>query len=83
MTISVSNRVGGGIAPAVLSHHRTCGSAYGGSCLLPAYAFHIESVSCIVSSDFCLKHLKHLPGFRPLLFICRHNGYPLPCVSVV
>ncbi|EDV4946390.1 hypothetical protein YN33_002393 [Salmonella enterica subsp. enterica] len=26
------NRVGGGITPAVLSHHRTCGSAYGGSC---------------------------------------------------
>ena len=27
-----ANRVGGGITPAVLSHHRTCGSAYGGSC---------------------------------------------------
>ena len=26
------DRVGGGITPAVLSHHRTCGSAYGGSC---------------------------------------------------
>lgn len=25
------DRVGGGITPAVLSHHRTCGSAYGGS----------------------------------------------------
>ena len=24
------DRVGGGITPAVLSHHRTCGSAYGG-----------------------------------------------------
>lgn len=27
------NRVGGGIAPAVLSHHRTYGSVYGGSLL--------------------------------------------------
>ncbi|EFN5245551.1 hypothetical protein FQI39_22550 [Escherichia coli] len=26
------HRVAGGITPAVLSHHRTCGSAYGGSC---------------------------------------------------
>ena len=26
------DRVGGGITPAVLSHHRTCGSAYGGLC---------------------------------------------------
>src|SRR5450830_2181764 len=25
------NRVGDGIAPVALSHHRTCGSAYGGS----------------------------------------------------
>ncbi|AXO60759.1 hypothetical protein DZC76_05100 [Pseudomonas sp. phDV1] len=25
------NRVGGGVAPAVLSHHRTYGSVYGGS----------------------------------------------------
>lgn len=30
-------------------------SIYGTSCLLPAYAFHIESVSYAVSSDFCLK----------------------------
>src|SRR5438034_11826026 len=29
-----SDRVGGGITPAVLPHHRTCGSASGGSCLL-------------------------------------------------
>ncbi|EDX3512539.1 hypothetical protein BSY47_004712 [Salmonella enterica subsp. enterica serovar Adelaide] len=29
---TTTNRVGGGITPAVLSHHRTCGSAYGGSC---------------------------------------------------
>jgi len=28
------NRVGGGVAPAVLPHHRTYGSVYGGSCLL-------------------------------------------------
>jgi hypothetical protein len=27
----VFNRVGGGITPAVLPHHRTCGSASGGS----------------------------------------------------
>jgi len=26
------NRVGGGVAPAVLPHHRTYGSVYGGSC---------------------------------------------------
>ena len=26
------HRVGGGVTPAVLPHHRTCGSAYGGSC---------------------------------------------------
>src|SRR5205809_4219770 len=26
-----ANRVGGGITPAALPHHRTCGSAYGGS----------------------------------------------------
>ena len=26
------NRVGGGITPAVLPHHRTYGSVYGGSC---------------------------------------------------
>jgi hypothetical protein len=26
-----ADRVGGGVTPAVLSHHRTCGSAYGGS----------------------------------------------------
>jgi len=26
-----ANRVGGGVTPAVLPHHRTCGSAYGGS----------------------------------------------------
>ena len=25
------NRVGDGVAPVALSHHRTCGSAYGGS----------------------------------------------------
>jgi hypothetical protein len=25
------HRVGGGVTPAVLSHHRTCGSASGGS----------------------------------------------------
>jgi hypothetical protein len=28
------NRVGGGLTPAALPHHRTCGSASGGSCLL-------------------------------------------------
>jgi hypothetical protein len=27
-----SNRVGGGVAPAVLPHRRTYGSVYGGSC---------------------------------------------------
>ncbi|MBM4312933.1 MAG: hypothetical protein FJ122_03330, partial [Deltaproteobacteria bacterium] len=26
-----TNRVGGGVTPAVLPHHRTCGSASGGS----------------------------------------------------
>ena len=25
------NRVGDGVTPVALSHHRTCGSAYGGS----------------------------------------------------
>lgn len=44
-----------GITPAVLSQHHTYISIYGTSCLLPAYAFHIESVSYAVSSDFCLK----------------------------
>ena len=29
-TIHSYNRVGGGVAPAVLSHHRTYGSVYGG-----------------------------------------------------
>ncbi|EFA4865943.1 hypothetical protein FAX15_25485 (plasmid) [Escherichia coli] len=29
---TTNDRVEGGITPAVLSHHRTCGSAYGGSC---------------------------------------------------
>ena len=28
------DRVGGGLTAAVLSHHRTYGSVYGGSCLL-------------------------------------------------
>ncbi|ROZ80199.1 hypothetical protein EF096_18270 [Pseudomonas neustonica] len=27
----IRDRVGSGITPAALSHHRTCGSAYGGS----------------------------------------------------
>lgn len=44
-----------GITPAVLSQHHTYISIYGTSCLLPAYAFHIESVLYAVSSDFCLK----------------------------
>jgi hypothetical protein len=26
-----TNRVGDGVTPVALSHHRTCGSAYGGS----------------------------------------------------
>jgi len=29
--INLHDRVGSGITPAALSHHRTCGSAYGGS----------------------------------------------------
>ena len=29
--VIVADRVGGGVAPAVLPHHRTCGSASGGS----------------------------------------------------
>src|SRR5665811_2203383 len=29
--IIVEDRVGDGVAPVALSHHRTCGSAYGGS----------------------------------------------------
>ena len=28
------NRVGDRVTPVALPHHRTCGSAYGGSCLL-------------------------------------------------
>ncbi|OOW07104.1 hypothetical protein MF6394_02300 [Pseudomonas sp. MF6394] len=30
----LQDRVGGGLTAAVLSHHRTYGSVYGGSCLL-------------------------------------------------
>ncbi|HHM05688.1 MAG TPA: hypothetical protein ENJ19_08090 [Gammaproteobacteria bacterium] len=30
-TCRCPDRVGGGVTPAVLSHHRTCGSASGGS----------------------------------------------------
>jgi hypothetical protein len=39
------NRVGGGITPAVLSHHRTYGSVYGGS------GYAVESVYRIQYRD--------------------------------
>ena len=38
------NRVGGGVAPAVLPHHRTYGSVYGGSCLLTDCVSELGSV---------------------------------------
>jgi len=31
ISLCICNRVGGGVAPAVLPHHRTYGSVYGGS----------------------------------------------------
>jgi len=38
------NRVGGGVTPAVLPHHRTYGSVYGGSCLLTNSISELGSV---------------------------------------
>jgi len=38
------NRVGGGVTPAVLPHHRTYGSVYGGSCLLTDCVSELGSV---------------------------------------
>jgi hypothetical protein len=32
MVIEKINRVGGGVTPAVLPHHRAYGSVHGGSC---------------------------------------------------
>ncbi|AXO63087.1 hypothetical protein DZC76_18990 [Pseudomonas sp. phDV1] len=39
-----SDRVGGGVTPAVLPHHRTYGSVYGGSCLLTNSISELGSV---------------------------------------
>lgn len=38
------DRVGGGVTPAVLPHHRTYGSVYGGSCLLTNSVSELGSV---------------------------------------
>lgn len=38
------HRVGGGVTPAVLPHHRTYGSVYGGSCLLTNSVSELGSV---------------------------------------
>ncbi|PZP80852.1 MAG: hypothetical protein DI578_12425 [Ectopseudomonas oleovorans] len=40
----IHNRVGGGVTPAVLPHHRTYGSVYGGSCLLTNSISELGSV---------------------------------------
>ena len=39
-----AHRVGGGVTPAVLPHHRTYGSVYGGSCLLTNSISELGSV---------------------------------------
>lgn len=39
-----TDRVGGGVTPAVLPHHRTYGSVYGGSCLLTNSVSELGSV---------------------------------------
>ena len=43
-THALAIRVGGGVAPAVFSHHRTYGSVYGGSCLLTNSLSELGSV---------------------------------------
>ncbi|AXO62683.1 hypothetical protein DZC76_16550 [Pseudomonas sp. phDV1] len=43
-TSETRNRVGGGVTPAVLPHHRTYGSVYGGSCLLTNSISELGSV---------------------------------------
>jgi len=40
----LADRVGGGVTPAVLPHHRTYGSVYGGSCLLTNSVSELGSV---------------------------------------
>lgn len=42
--VFTADRVGGGVTPAVLSHHRTYGSVYGGSCLLKNNVSELGSV---------------------------------------
>ncbi|RJG14111.1 hypothetical protein D3879_13135 [Pseudomonas cavernicola] len=41
------HRVGGGVTPAVLPHHRTYGSVYGGSCLLTNCISELGFVRCV------------------------------------
>src|ERR1700675_2754927 len=63
-TFVATIRVGGGITPAALPHHRTYGSVYGGSRLLarPAQRASFRS-SCRLSSN---RRRGHHQGFRPL-----------------
>src|SRR6266568_6431959 len=42
---AIRNRVGGAVTRAVLPHHRTCGSAYGGSCDERERTAHLASLS--------------------------------------